>query len=232
MFYLTNNIWAWRTWHCLRHKSRFLRCALEKWSQAFCLVAAPNTFSICSTFNKRNTGYSRAKSSVVSCWLLWLPLLQLLHYHGSWPWLLVVPLLPSQLAASERYWAVTMETWRLLGVAMDADPWQHMWPGNWCHGNWVVTIATVWLTHKILTETLKCTTSIYECWKEATSVTIPYMSTNTPTVYNTGRIVKVGGGLGLFVENWNSLDFNFRLFFKRGMGWASTWAWVIWGKVW
>lgn len=34
---------------CLRHTSRFLRWALEKWSQAFCLEAAWNTDTICST---------------------------------------------------------------------------------------------------------------------------------------------------------------------------------------
>lgn len=34
---------------CLRHTSRFLRWALEKWSHAFCLEAAWNTDTICST---------------------------------------------------------------------------------------------------------------------------------------------------------------------------------------
>jgi len=34
---------------CFRHMSRFLRWALEKWSHAFCLVAAWNTDTICST---------------------------------------------------------------------------------------------------------------------------------------------------------------------------------------
>ncbi len=34
---------------CFRHMSRFLRWALEKWSHAFCLEAAWNTDTICST---------------------------------------------------------------------------------------------------------------------------------------------------------------------------------------
>lgn len=34
---------------CLRQISRFLRWALEKWSHAFCLEAAWNTDTICST---------------------------------------------------------------------------------------------------------------------------------------------------------------------------------------
>lgn len=37
------------TSHCLRQMSMFLRCAFEKWSHAFCLVAAVKTAVICST---------------------------------------------------------------------------------------------------------------------------------------------------------------------------------------
>lgn len=37
------------TSHCLRQMSMFLRCAFEKWSHAFCLVAALKTVVICST---------------------------------------------------------------------------------------------------------------------------------------------------------------------------------------
>lgn len=37
------------TSHCLRQMSMFLRCAFEKWSHAFCRVAAVKTAVICST---------------------------------------------------------------------------------------------------------------------------------------------------------------------------------------
>lgn len=50
---------------CLRHTSRFLRCALEKWSQAFCLLATEKTFSICSTLTGRQAlNYRRDYSQV------------------------------------------------------------------------------------------------------------------------------------------------------------------------
>lgn len=37
------------TSHCFRQMSMFLRCAFEKWSHTFCLVAAAIMLMICST---------------------------------------------------------------------------------------------------------------------------------------------------------------------------------------
>lgn len=41
------------TSHCFRQMSMFLRCAFEKWSHAFCLVAAVKTAVICSTLGEQ-----------------------------------------------------------------------------------------------------------------------------------------------------------------------------------
>lgn len=43
------------TSHCFLQMSMFLRCALEKWSHAFCLEAAVNTAVICSTWGEQGS---------------------------------------------------------------------------------------------------------------------------------------------------------------------------------